>query len=414
MFDDEKESLKKKEKKSKPIILVSYNEAPKHLQDNEYIRKGYLVNCDSMKKVTKSLFMIHNETVNVWSHLLGAILIIVLVVYTAIFITNYKTHLSNIKLDFEKLKSYTKPLLDIDNIQIRKYTSMILEYTSDIKNELKKKINMPKLYYIYLEKINQTFHLIKNSKNSNLNNFTISISDYLDLITEKISRMKNEIIQLMEIENLSFIQKSKSPLKRWPLFIMLSSAILCLLFSALFHLFGTMNKTTNKILSRFDYGGISLLIAGSCYPPYYYFFNCDIFLRNIYLIFISTFALIVFFFSLTSSFHLPEKRTLRGILFLSLGLSAGFPIVHLALMGNSVKGFYGNPRLLFWYFGGISYVIGALMYINRIPEKFKPGKFDFFGSSHQIFHVFVVFGVVFHYIGCLDAYYYRLENECKM
>ena len=290
MKEDEKEFLIKKEKKSRPITLVTYNEAPKHQQDNEYIRKGYLVNCDSMKKITKSLFMIHNETVNVWSHLLGAILIIFLVVYTAIFITNYKTQLSNIKLDFDKLKSYTNPLLNIDNIQIKKYTSMILEYTSDIKNELKKKINIPKLYYIYLDKINQTFLLIKNTTNSNLNNFTISISDYLDLISEKLTRIKNEIIQLMEIENISFIQKKKSQLKRWPLFIMLSSAILCLLFSFLYHLLGIMNKTTNKILSRFDYGGISLLIAGSCYPPYYYFFNCDIFLRNIYLIFISTFA----------------------------------------------------------------------------------------------------------------------------
>ena len=146
MKEDEKEFLVKKEKKSRPITLVTYNEAPKHQQDNEYIRKGYLVNCDSMKKITKSLFMIHNETVNVWSHLLGAILIIFLVVYTAIFITNYKTQLSNIKLDFDKLKSYTNPLLNIDNIQIKKYTSMILEYTSDIKNELKKKINIPKLY----------------------------------------------------------------------------------------------------------------------------------------------------------------------------------------------------------------------------------------------------------------------------
>ena len=290
MKEDEKEFLIKKEKKSRPITLVTYNEAPKHQQDNEYIRKGYLVNCDSMKKITKSLFMIHNETVNVWSHLLGAILIIFLVVYTAIFITNYKTQLSNIKLDFDKLKSYTNPLLNIDNIQIKKYTSMILEYTSDIKNELKKKINIPKLYYIYLDKINQTFLLIKNTTNSNLNNFTISISDYLDLISEKLTRIKNEIIQLMEIENISFIQKKKSQLKRWPLFIMLSSAILCLLFSFLYHLLGIMNKTTNKILSRFDYGGISLLIAGSCYPPYYYFFNCDTFLRNFYLIFISTFA----------------------------------------------------------------------------------------------------------------------------
>ena len=191
------------------------------------------------------------------------------------------------------MKNY--PLLNIDNIQIKKYTSMILEYTSDIKNELKKKINIPKLYYIYLDKINQTFLLIKNTTNSNLNNFTISISDYLDLISEKLTRIKNEIIQLMEIENISFIQKKKSQLKRWPLFIMLSSAILCLLFSFLYHLLGIMNKTTNKILSRFDYGGISLLIAGSCYPPYYYFFHCEYIFRNIYLSFISIFAICVFF-----------------------------------------------------------------------------------------------------------------------
>jgi adiponectin receptor len=263
--------------------------------------------------------------------------------------------------------------------------------------------------------INQTFSLIKSSANNNINDFTISLSDYFDIISEKLKKMQEEIITLMEMEmeNLSFIQKPKSPLKRWPLFIMLLSAILCLSFSALFHLLGTMNKTTFKILSRFDYGGISLLIAGSCYPPYYYFFNCDFFYRIFYLTFISVFSLIVFFLSLTSKFHLPINRTLRGSLFLSLGLSAGIPIIHLALMGNSVKGFDGSPRLLFWYLGGISYVIGALMYINRIPEKLMPGKFDFFGSSHQIFHCFVILGVVFHYIGCLDAFYYRFDNECK-
>ncbi len=414
MNDDENKTLKKKQKKSNQIIMVTYNEAPKYQQDNEYIRKGYLKNCDSIKKVFKSLFMIHNETVNIWSHLLGAILINCLIIYTAFFITNYKTQLSNIKLDFEKLKTYIKPLLDIDNIQIKKYTSMILEYTSEIKKEFKK-IDISKMCYNYLEMINQTFSLIKSSANDNINNFTISLSDYFDIISEKLKKMQEEIITLMEMEmeNLSFIQKPKSPLKRWPLFIMLLSAILCLSFSALYHLLGTMNKTTFNILSRFDYGGISLLIAGSCYPPYYYFFNCDFFYRIFYLTFISVFSLIVFFLSLTSKFHLPINRTLRGSLFLSLGLSAGIPIIHLALMGNSVKGFDGSPRLLFWYLGGISYVIGALMYITRIPEKLMPGKFDFFGSSHQIFHCFVILGVVFHYIGCLDAFYYRFDNECK-
>lgn len=45
--------------------------APKFIVDNEYIFRGYRVNYNSIKKVLKSLFHIHNESVNVWSHILG-------------------------------------------------------------------------------------------------------------------------------------------------------------------------------------------------------------------------------------------------------------------------------------------------------------------------------------------------------
>ena len=47
------------------------------------------------------------------------------------------------------------------------------------------------------------------------------------------------------------------------------------------------------------------------------------------------------------------------------------------------------PQLIFWYLGGIIYITGALIYILRIPEKYRPGKHDIWGSSHQIFHFFV-------------------------
>ena len=55
------------------ISLGSFDEAPKFMQDNEFIKGGYLLNCSSFKKTFKSLFMWHNETINIWSHLLGAI-----------------------------------------------------------------------------------------------------------------------------------------------------------------------------------------------------------------------------------------------------------------------------------------------------------------------------------------------------
>ena len=65
-----------------------------------------------------------------------------------------------------------------------------------------------------------------------------------------------------------------SKLERWPMFVMLVSAIICLGCSTCFHLLSAHSKKWHDLLNRLDYAGISILIAGSCYPPYYYFFYC--------------------------------------------------------------------------------------------------------------------------------------------
>jgi len=43
---------------------------------------------------------------------------------------------------------------------------------------------------------------------------------------------------------------------------------------------------------------------------------------------------------------------------------------------SSVSGFLVKPELIHWYLGGLSYIVGALIYIARFPERFKPGMFD--------------------------------------
>ena len=44
---------------------------------------------------------------------------------------------------------------------------------------------------------------------------------------------------------------------------------------------------------------------------------------------------------------------------------------------------------------------------NRVPEKWHPGMYDVIGSSHQIFHVFVVLAAISHMMGLLKAFDYR-------
>ncbi len=59
-------------------------EAPGHLIDNEFIHRGYRIGYNySIKSILKSLFEFHNESVNVWSHLLGMIFFVTfMILYT--------------------------------------------------------------------------------------------------------------------------------------------------------------------------------------------------------------------------------------------------------------------------------------------------------------------------------------------
>lgn len=60
-------------KKVKRCVLVSFREVPEYMRDNEFIVGYYRVNWP-LKEALFSLFRWHNETLNVWTHLIGFIL----------------------------------------------------------------------------------------------------------------------------------------------------------------------------------------------------------------------------------------------------------------------------------------------------------------------------------------------------
>lgn len=43
--------------------------------------------------------------------------------------------------------------------------------------------------------------------------------------------------------------------------------------------------------------------------------------------------------------------------------------------------------------------LGAVIFALRVPERWSPGAFDLFLSSHQLFHVCVVAAALVHYRG---------------
>lgn len=48
---------------------------------------------------------------------------------------------------------------------------------------------------------------------------------------------------------------------------------------------------------------------------------------------------------------------------------------------------------------------------TRFPESVRPGTFDIYGSSHQIFHILVVMATAVHLAGVLEAIEYNYYNR---
>ena len=404
------------------LLVGSFLEAPKFMQDNEYIKGGYLLNCTTFKKTFKSLFMCHNETINIWTHLLSAIFFFALLFYTSIFITNYKSQLNKLKNDITLVEQKVESLYDESpNVMNNTYYSLkVLKKTINKVNK-----NNEYLYQNSLQLILYLYNEVKNISSNFIDTLSLKFIELLTTVQDRIIIIKREIINLIKLDtsksdylekeldekfNTDIEKKETIELARWPLFVIIHSAILLFIFSASFHSIGTINERYHDILNRFDYGGISLLISGSCYPPYYYFFYYSDTFKYLYLTEITVFGIGTFLYSLTDDFNKPQKRTLRGIIFLIFGLCTGIPILHMAFFGKKLVGNAAGINLINWYVGGVCYVIGALLYIIRFPEKIFPGKFDYIGASHQIFHILVFFGALFHFLGSLDAYNYRFNN----
>lgn len=101
--------------KGKPMI-VHQDHAPEWLVDNKYILHGYRVDFNRKTDLFKSLFMKHNELLNIWTHLIGGLIFILLIFYI-IFYFDVFTIVGNkigdmfSKNSMDAIKNYVPDLL---------------------------------------------------------------------------------------------------------------------------------------------------------------------------------------------------------------------------------------------------------------------------------------------------------------
>lgn len=190
----------------------------------------------------------------------------------------------------------------------------------------------------------------------------------------------------------------------------------CSMFTAswTYHTLANHSPLFSKKMNQVDYVGIICMILGSFFPSVYYGHYCDPNALRFWLLLLSSFGFATFCFTIMDRFRSPRWRPFRAGMFIALGLSAVIPVLG-AVWTRGLDQVHREMSLTHVTLQGALYIVGAGLYAMRIPERYWPGKFDLFGSSHQIFHCCVVAAGIIHALGLWKAFEYRhgmLRGAC--
>jgi len=191
------------------------------------------------------------------------------------------------------------------------------------------------------------------------------------------------------------------------------AACKCLVCSTMWH---TMNSVADQtLMERFacvDYTGISLLIAASIMTTEYTAFYCEPVSRYIYLLTTATLGIGGVILPWHPTFNRSDMAWFRVAFYVSLGATGFLPVLQLSLTRGG---------LWAWeFYAPIAksiavYLVGAVVYASQVPERWWPGAFDYVGGSHNLWHVAVLGGILFHYSAMQEFFanaFRRAEFEC--
>lgn len=169
-------------------------------------------------------------------------------------------------------------------------------------------------------------------------------------------------------------------------------------------------------LRKFDLSGICIMILGCTTAPFYYAFMCDelAFYRYLYLGFSYTCCLSAVYIALSPAQKDFKNAWILAASFIFAGLSCLPGMVHLFwFMDDKYMPKSEMPVGLFVW-GGVSYITGAILYAKKWPESRFPGRFDYLGNSHNIFHVACLIGAFVHWWGTIRVFHLRQLYQCPI
>ncbi|KAG7293369.1 hypothetical protein NEMBOFW57_003417 [Staphylotrichum longicolle] len=189
------------------------------------------------------------------------------------------------------------------------------------------------------------------------------------------------------------------------------AACQCLICSIIWH---TMNSVADVcLISMFacvDYTGISLLIAASIMTTEYTAFYCEPVSRWVYMVTTAILGIGGVILPWHPRFNGQDMAWVRVAFYVALSATGFLPILQLSLTRGTEAAFeFYTPiaKSLSVYF------FGALVYASKVPERWCPGMFDYVGGSHNLWHIAVLGGILFHYTAMQDffSHAFRLARD---
>ncbi len=180
------------------------------------------------------------------------------------------------------------------------------------------------------------------------------------------------------------------------------AACQCLICSTIWH---TMNSIADaELVSSLicvDYTGISLLVAASIMTTEYTVFYCDPISRWIYIPTTALLGIGGVILPWHPRFNGQDMAWARVAFYVGLGATGCIPMLHVSLTRG--------PYFVWQFYSPIAksiaaYLVGAFIYAGQIPERWFPGMFDYFGGSHNLWHMAVLGGIVFHYMAMQEFF----------
>lgn len=194
-----------------------------------------------------------------------------------------------------------------------------------------------------------------------------------------------EALNSLSNEALSHIvsgQEFSTP--KWPIFVFVTSAMVCLACSVTFHWFCCLSQDWYNRLVKMDYIGINSLIAGSGVPLIYYGFCCDVYWRTVHFILYGMACLASSMCIVFPVFAKPSLAPVRAAVFVGTGLFGVIPMIHMVYSNYDREFELLAPALWRTVVMGFFYIGGAILYAMRIPERFLPGNFDILVSGIMV------------------------------